>query len=91
MNRDKTDDIDNLDRRIERMSWDYETHRSWRRVLADQLPERLANSISMVLRNVDGAHDFTTIVYTHKHIILHEPWLSDAFIARVALEAPQNP
>jgi hypothetical protein len=88
MNRDKTDDID---RRIECMSWDYETHRSWWRVLADQLPERLANSISMVLRNVDGAHDFTTIVYTHKHIILHEPWLSDAFIARVALEAPQNP
>jgi hypothetical protein len=78
--------------RYERMSWDYETHRSWRQILADQLPPRLANSISMVLRNINGKQDFTTVMYMgSKHVILWEPWLSDEFIARVALEAPQIP
>ena len=57
----------------------------WRDELREYLPERLVDKIVAVFRE----KDCTAVIYFgYKVVELHEPWLSDQFLARIALEAP---
>lgn len=57
----------------------------WRHKLSEHLPERLMNKIVGVYRGSEGC----SIIYIgYKVRDFNEPWLSDQFLARVALEAP---
>lgn len=68
--------------------------RYWSVILGQRLPMPLAARLGLVVR--DGPCTYVTIHHVTIHHVtgeyyvtrMYEPWLSDAMIARICLEAP---